>query len=126
MNAPKLSPDLFKQVFTACYDFAGMLVGERKASKQCQESYMALLPYFYHLNRFDFSVKRELDVLIAEPGDNELLAFAAWMQLFLRYMQNELAGLDNVDIRILTGEYALDLEPTNFYDYYLQASRLEY
>jgi len=121
-----VSPQLFEQVFLACYEFAGMLLGERKTRRICHDSYMALLPYFYHLNRFDFSAKNKLDVLIAEPGDNEVLAFAVWMQLFLRYMQNELAGLDAVDIRILTGEYALDLEPTNFYDYYNHAAELHY
>ncbi|MGH1366295.1 MAG: hypothetical protein ACRBF0_22230 [Calditrichia bacterium] len=126
MNAPNVSPQLFEQVFLACYEFAGMLLGERKTRRICHDSYMALLPYFYHLNRFDFSAKNKLDVLIAEPGDNEVLAFAVWMQLFLRYMQNELAGLDAVDIRILTGEYALDLEPTNFYDYYNHAAELQY
>lgn len=126
MNSPNVSPQLFEQVFQACYEFSGMLLGERKTRRICQDSYMALLPYFYHLNRFDFSNKSQLDVLIAEPGDNEVLAFAVWMQLFLRYMQNELAGLDAVDIRILTGEYALDLEPTNFYDYYNHAAELQY
>lgn len=61
-----------------------------------------------------------------EISENDLLAFAVWMQQFIRELKGFVVGIGNLDIRMLTEEVSEELEQSGFYEYYRQAQELEY
>lgn len=89
-------------------------------------SYQKIIPYFQLLSQFKISDKNELIIEQSNIGDKELLAFTVWIQQFIKELKQFMVGLGKLNIETLTEEIKEQLEEIGFYEYYKQATELEY
>ena len=101
-------------------------IGAQATGEIFQDSYRKILDYFPNLDIFYIDNTFHLQIDGAIPDENQLLAFAVWIQQFIREFQQMMVGLPEIDIRQLTLEAAETLEKAGFYDFYQQASQLRY
>lgn len=123
---PTLSTELLQRTFNSCFLFAEAHIGAQATGEIFQDSYRKILDYFPNLDIFYIDSNLLLQVDGANPDENQLLAFAVWIQQFIREFQQMMIGLPEIDIRKLTLEAAEALENAGFYDFYQQASQLRY
>lgn len=125
-NEKTISAALLGRVYTICYEFGVTLLGKRTSETYMRSSRETVLPYFPYIKKFSINEEKNLQIEGENITDKELLAFAVWMQQFIREMKHLLVGIGHLDIRHLTEEIQGELEQAGFYEYYRQAQKLEY
>lgn len=121
-----LSPELLQKTYDLCYHFTASLMGRRKTRQLLDASYHTVLPYFPGLRQFRLDEEGSLQILSPTPGDKELLAFAVWMQQFMKEVKQYMVGLGRLRIEALTEEIRPQLERVGFYEYFYQSAELDY
>ncbi len=121
-----LSPDLLHKTYQLCHQFTASLMGRRKTRQLLENSYRTVLPYFPGLRQFRLDEGGGLEILTSTPSDKELLAFAVWMQQFMKEVKKYMVGLGRLRIEALTEEIRPQLESVGFYEYFYQSAELDY
>lgn len=121
-----VSAELVNTVYCRCFGFAASILGNKKSGELLQSSYKTILQYFHSLQNFSVTEDWRLQINCGEISGNDLLAFAVWMQQFIRELKGFVVGIGNLDIRMLTEEESEELEQSGFYEYYYQAQELKY
>lgn len=125
-NNHSISPQILQHIYYICYNFSASLIGKNKTREMFDASYQKIVPYFQMLSQFKISEKNELIIEQNDIGENELLAFAVWIQQFIKELKRFMVGLGKLNIESLTEEIKKQLEEISFYEYYKQAMELEY
>jgi len=125
-DSKAVSAELVSTVYRRCFGFAASILGNKKSGELLQSGYKTILQYFHSLQNFSVTEDWHLQINCEEISENDLLAFAVWMQQFIRELKNFVVGIGNLDIRMLTEEVSEELEQSGFYEYYRQAQELEY
>jgi len=120
------SPHILQHVYYICYNFSASLIGKKKTREMFDNSYQKIIPYFQLLSQFKISDKNELIIEQDNISDKELLAFTVWIQQFIKELKQFMVGLGKLNIETLTEEIKEQLEEIGFYEYYKQATELEY
>ncbi len=126
MTDQVLTTELFQEVFTALKEFVEERYGEGESLYFFRISREKILPYFHHAGQFDVDDRGELVLKEAVVNDRYLLAFAVWMQQYLKEVQQEIIGLTIPEIEALTEAHKTSLETSGFYEFFHQAEELEY
>ena len=126
MPDTSLTPELFQNVFSAMQAYVESHYGAGEAAYFFQQSREKVRPYFPHVDQFEMDEDGTLVVKESDPDERALLAFAAWMQQFMKEIQQEIIGLPLPDIETLTEDYKTALETSGFYEFFRQAEELEF
>lgn len=126
LDSKAVSAELVTIVYHRCFGFAANILGNRKSGELLQSSYTTILQYFHSLKNFSVTEDWRLQIIRNNISENDLLAFAVWMQQFIRELKGFVVGIGNLDIRMLTEEVSEELEQSGFYEYYRQAQELKY
>lgn len=126
LDSKPVSAELLTTVYRRCFGFAANILGNKKSGELLQSSYKTILQYFHSLQNFSVTEDWRLEISRDEITEKDLLAFAVWMQQFIRELKSFVVGIGNLDIRTLTEEVSKELEQCGFYEYYRQALELEY
>jgi len=124
-NTP-LTRELFQNVFSALQAYVESHYGAGEAAYFFQQSREKVQPYFPHVDQFEITEDGALVVTESEPDERALLAFAAWMQQFMKEIQQEIIGLPLPDIETLTEDFKAMLKSSGFYEFFRQAEELEF
>ncbi len=125
-RAQTIDPILFSAVHQACSELAVEYIGADKTARFFKESFERVRPYFPYLEVFSTAPDLKLHVKKEPLADRELLAFAAWMRVFINRLQEFLVGLGHLDIREITQLHRDELEAVRFYEYFQQAEELKF
>lgn len=125
-DSKPVSAELITIVYRRCFGFAASILGNKISGELLQSGYKTILQYFHSLQNFSVTEDWRLQINCEEISENDLLAFAVWMQQFIRELKGFVVGIGNLDIRMLTEEVSEELEQSGFYEYYRQAQELEY
>jgi len=91
-----------------------------------KSSHQQILPYFQVLSKFKVTDNNELKIELKNITDKELLGFTVWVQQFIKELRKFMVGLGKLTIESITSEIKDELEEVGFYEYYKQATQLEY
>ncbi len=120
-----IKSDILATVFENCRAFAAPLIGTQETDHVLSLSHRKILPYFQNLASFHFDVDG-LKVTKEQLTEHELLAFAVWIQQFIREFKSMMIGVRHLTIRQLTSSIETQLNDIGFYEFYEQAKELEY
>ena len=126
LDSKSVSAELLTTVYRRCFGFAANILGKKKSGELLQSSYKTILQYFHSLQNFSITEDWRLQINCEEISEKDFLAFAVWMQQFIRELKDFVVGIGNLDIRMLTEEMSEELERSGFYEYYQQAQELKY
>lgn len=121
-----ISPQLLQHLYTLCYNFSASLIGKKKTRDLLESSHQQILPYFQVLSKFKVMDNNELKIELKTITDKELLGFTVWLQQFIKELRKFMVGLGKLTIESITSEIKDELEEVGFYEYYEQATELEY
>ncbi|MFQ5583238.1 MAG: hypothetical protein ACE5GL_02235 [Calditrichia bacterium] len=125
-NSSNPSPEIIKHVYSLCYNFSATLVGKEKTRELLLKSYRKILPYFQSLSSFEMDKKNGLMIQKPDISEKEFLSFTVWIQQFIKDFKAFMVGLHHLSIETITAEIKDQLEETGFYEYYREATELEY
>ena len=120
-----ISNDILSTVFESCRSYAAPLIGAQETDHVLSLSHRKILPYFQNLASFSFDVEG-LKINKEQLSDHELLAFAVWIQQFVREFKSMMVGVHDLTIHKLTADIEQQLNAIGFYEFYEQAKQLEY
>ena len=126
MAETSITPELLKEVFSALNTYLEEHYAPGEAHYFFQKSREKILPYFHQLEQFKLTDDGQLHIETSRLDDGVVLAFAVWLQQFMKEVRAEMIGLPLPDIETLTESHQAPLEAAGFYEFFQQASELEY
>jgi hypothetical protein len=121
-----ISPQLLQHLYTLCYNFSASLIGKKKTREMLESSHRQIQPYFQVLSKFKVTDDNGLKIELKTITDKELLGFTVWVQQFIKELRKFMVGLGKLTIESITSEIKDELEEVGFYEYYKQATELDY
>jgi len=121
-----LTPELLNEVYSSLKTYIEEHYAPGEARYFFLKSRKKILPYFQQLEQITVDDEGQVHLSAQQLDDGLTLAFAVWMQQFIKELHSELIGFPLPDIEALTEAHRQPLEAAGFYEFFRQASELEY
>lgn len=118
--------ETLRNLYRLLFNFSSSLIGKNKTRELLDDSYEKILPYFQSLKRYHINETNDLVLESKIVTEKEFLSFTVWIQQFIKDLKKFMVGLSKLDIQTITSEIKDELEEVGFYEYYKQATELEY
>ncbi|RMF59302.1 MAG: hypothetical protein D6748_06745 [Calditrichaeota bacterium] len=125
-NNQDISTNIFPSIYERSLRYFSKWLGASRTTHLAQEAYEKIVDYFPNLQMI-FSLKEETLQVSPQPVDEKrLIAFAVWLQQFVKLCKQNLVGIGEPDIMEITDPLKDVLESNGFYQFYQDAQELEY
>jgi hypothetical protein len=118
--------ETLRNLYRLLFNFSSSLIGKNKTRELLDNSYNKILPYFQPLKGYHIDELNDLNLESKIVTEKEFLSFTVWIQQFIKELKNFMVGLSKLEIQTITSEIKDELEEIGFYEFYEQATELEY